>query len=104
MDGQMNIIGEIQKNSKEKIIISINEYEGHKYIDLRVYYEDNNTLDWKPTKKGISFSSVPVSPSSSSSYMLIKLCLVKPVNCISISSAFLQFSMTYLKCLKLKSL
>ena len=56
MDGQMNIIGEIQKNSKEKIIISINEYEGHKYIDLRVYYEDNKTLDLKPTRKGIALS------------------------------------------------
>ena len=56
MDNQMNIIGEVQKNSKEKIIISINEYEGHKYIDLRVYYEDSNTLDWKPTKKGIALS------------------------------------------------
>jgi len=56
MDNQMNIIGEVQKNSKEKIIISINEYEGHKYIDLRVYYEDNNTSEWKPTKKGIALS------------------------------------------------
>ena len=56
MNNQMNIIGEVVKNSKEKIVISINEYEGHKYIDLRVYYEDNNTLDWKPTKKGIALS------------------------------------------------
>ena len=36
----MNIIGEIQKNQKEKIIISTNEYKGHKYVDLRVHFED----------------------------------------------------------------
>ena len=50
----MNIIGEIQKNQKEKIIISTNEYKGHKYIDLRVHYEDESTKEYKPTKKGIA--------------------------------------------------
>ena len=50
----MNVIGEIQKNQKEKIIISTNEYKGHKYIDLRVHYEDETSGDYKPTKKGIA--------------------------------------------------
>ena len=50
----MNIIGEIQKNQKEKIIVSTNEYKGHKYIDLRVHYEDEATKEYKPTKKGIA--------------------------------------------------
>ena len=50
----MNIIGEIQKNQKEKIIVSTNEYKGHKYIDLRVHYEDESTKEYKPTKKGIA--------------------------------------------------
>ena len=50
----MNIIGEIQKNQKEKIIVSTNEYQGHKFIDLRVHYEDETTGDYKPTKKGIA--------------------------------------------------
>tara|TARA_B100000287_G_scaffold33007_1_gene30632 strand:- start:1310 stop:1534 length:225 start_codon:yes stop_codon:yes gene_type:complete len=50
----MNIIGEIQKNQKEKIIISTNEYKGHKYIDLRVHYEDESTKEYKPSKKGIA--------------------------------------------------
>ena len=52
----MNQIGEIQKNSKEKIIVSVNEYEGHTYVDLRVYYEDTKTEEYKPTKKGIALS------------------------------------------------
>ena len=50
----MNIIGEIQKNQKEKIIVSTNEYQGHKYIDLRVHYEDETSGEYKPTKKGIA--------------------------------------------------
>ena len=50
----MEIIGEIQKNQKEKIIISTNEYKGHKYVDLRVQYEDESTKEYKPTKKGIA--------------------------------------------------
>ena len=50
----MNIIGEIQKNQKEKIIVSTNEYQGHKFIDLRVHYEDETSGEYKPTKKGIA--------------------------------------------------
>ena len=29
------LIGEIQKNSREKIIASINEYKGNTFVDLR---------------------------------------------------------------------
>ena len=53
----MNVIGEVQKNQKEKIIVSTNEYQGYKFVDLRVHYEDENTGEYKPTKKGIALSS-----------------------------------------------
>ena len=53
----MNIIGEIQKNQKEKIIVGTNEFKGHKYIDLRVHYEDEVSGEYKPTKKGVALSS-----------------------------------------------
>lgn len=45
---------EIQKNRRETIRISESEYEGHKFIDLRIWYDDNGEM--KPTKKGISFN------------------------------------------------
>ena len=32
---------EIQKNSREVIRITDSEYEGHKFIDLRIWYLDN---------------------------------------------------------------
>jgi len=49
-----NKVKEIQKNSREIIRISDSEYQGHKFIDCRIFYDDRG--DWKPTKKGISFS------------------------------------------------
>ena len=45
---------EIQKNSREVIRISPSEYEGHQFIDLRIWYDDDGEM--KPTKKGISFN------------------------------------------------
>ena len=48
------MIGEVTKNSKEKILVSINEYKGFRYVDLRVHYEQGNTGEYKPTRKGIS--------------------------------------------------
>ena len=49
----MKVIGEIQKNKREKIIVSTNEYQGFKYVDLRVHYEDEVSGEYKPTKKGV---------------------------------------------------
>ncbi len=46
---------EIRKNKTEVIRISLKEYQGHKLIDLRVWYEDENG-EYKPTKKGITFN------------------------------------------------
>jgi len=48
------IVKEIQKNKREIIRISDGEYEGHQFIDLRIWYDDNG--EYKPTKKGISFN------------------------------------------------
>ena len=48
---------EIQKNSREVIRISESEYEGHKFVDLRVWYSDNGEM--KPTKKGIVLKWLP---------------------------------------------
>ena len=49
-----NIITQIKKNSNEVYRISEKEYEGYRFIDVRIYYQDRKTQEWKPTKKGIS--------------------------------------------------
>lgn len=48
------IIAEIEKNSREVVRISIDEFKGHRLIDIRVFaaWGDDDIL--KPTKKGVS--------------------------------------------------
>jgi hypothetical protein len=52
--GYPRIIAEIQKNRTQKIIISVNKYEGHTYVDLRIHFKDEKTGDYLPTRKGIA--------------------------------------------------
>jgi hypothetical protein len=49
-----NLITQIKKNSSEVYRIYEKEYEGYKFIDVRIYYMDKATSEYKPTKKGIS--------------------------------------------------
>ena len=49
-----NLITQIKKNSSEVYRIFEKEYEGYKFIDVRIYYMDKNSGEYKPTKKGIS--------------------------------------------------
>ncbi len=53
------LIAEIEKNMKEKIKISIEEYRGFKFIDCRVYFEDDLGL-WHATRKGIALNDETV--------------------------------------------
>ena len=47
-------IGEITKNSMEKIVATVQEYKNCRILDLRVYYQDLVSGKWLPTKKGLS--------------------------------------------------
>ena len=49
-----NLIKQIKKNSSEVYRIYEKEYEGYKFIDVRIYYMDRKSGEYKPTKKGIS--------------------------------------------------
>ncbi len=48
------LIGEIKKNSLQKIRITSETYKGHDFIDIRVYYQNED--NYKPSKKGIAIS------------------------------------------------
>jgi hypothetical protein len=48
-------IKEIEKNQKEKIRVSIEEFKGHRFCDVRVYFEDESG-DWNPSKKGLTIA------------------------------------------------
>ena len=50
------ILTTVPRSATEEIQVSINEYRGKKYLDLRVYYTTDDGLNWNPTKKGVTFS------------------------------------------------
>ena len=49
------IIAQFEKNATEVVRVSLTEYRGHKLIDLRVYYSDDEG-QYRPTKKGVSLA------------------------------------------------
>jgi hypothetical protein len=55
------LISEIEKNTKERIRVSIEEYRGTTFVDLRVYFEDG-AGEWRPTKKGIALNDESIDP------------------------------------------
>ncbi|MBC8428287.1 transcriptional coactivator p15/PC4 family protein [bacterium] len=46
---------EIQKNQKEVYRIEEKEYSGYRFVDVRIWFMADDG-DYKPSKKGISFS------------------------------------------------
>jgi len=49
------IIVQFEKNATEVVRVSLTEYRGHKLVDLRVYYSDDEG-QYRPTKKGVSLA------------------------------------------------
>jgi hypothetical protein len=49
------MIGKVERNETEVIRISNEEFKGRSYVDVRIYFADNEG-EWKPTKKGITIS------------------------------------------------
>ena len=49
------VIAQFEKNATEVVRVSLTEFRGHKLLDFRVYYSDDEG-QYKPTKKGISLS------------------------------------------------
>jgi predicted phosphoadenosine phosphosulfate sulfurtransferase len=49
------VIAQFEKNATEVVRVSLTEFRGHKLIDFRVYYSDDEG-QYKPTKKGVSMA------------------------------------------------
>jgi hypothetical protein len=49
------MIGQVERSQTEAIRISTEEFKGRAYIDVRIYFEDNEG-EWKPTKKGVTIN------------------------------------------------
>ena len=50
------VIGIVEKNTREQIRVTRTNYRGYEFIDVRVYWKDETTQEWKPSSKGISLS------------------------------------------------
>ena len=51
------VIGTVEKNKNEVYVISLGEYKGKNFIDVRVnFYDKNDKEKLIPTKKGIAIS------------------------------------------------
>lgn len=50
-----NSLHEVTKNTQETLRFQITEYKGQQYVDIRVYYRDDND-ELRPSKKGLTIS------------------------------------------------
>jgi hypothetical protein len=49
------LIVKFEKNSKEEVRVSVDEFRGRKIINLRVYYR-TDTGEWLPGKQGVALA------------------------------------------------
>lgn len=49
------LVHSFMKNALEEVRVSVSTFKGKKYIDFRVYYQDDSG-EYKPSKKGIAIS------------------------------------------------
>ncbi len=54
MADESKLIGTIDRSDRERVQISVNEYKGRSYLDLRIFYTTDGGETWRPTQKGIT--------------------------------------------------
>lgn len=50
------ILATIDRIDTEQLQISVSEYKGRSYFNLRIYYTTDDGATWLPTKKGVTFA------------------------------------------------
>jgi hypothetical protein len=53
VDETSQTVAQFEKNSKEEVRVSIDDFRGNKIINLRVYYR-SPTGEWLPGKQGLA--------------------------------------------------
>lgn len=48
------LVGKFDKNSKDQVIIKKVEKSGKQYIDIRIFWLDGNSGEYKPSQKGVT--------------------------------------------------
>ncbi len=52
---QGEVVAKFEKNSREEIRVSVDEFYGRKIINIRVYYR-NDAGQWLPGKQGVAIA------------------------------------------------
>ena len=50
------ILATIDRTDTEQLQISVSEYRGKSYLNLRIFYTTDEGANWIPTKKGVTFA------------------------------------------------
>lgn len=50
------VLYSFKRNPTEEVRAGVKEFKGKAYIDIRIYYMDDQG-EWKPTRKGVSLST-----------------------------------------------
>ena len=50
------ILAPIERSETEQLQISISEYKGKSYLNMRIHYTTDGGATWLPTKKGVTFT------------------------------------------------
>ncbi len=50
------ILATIERSDTEQLQISVSEYRGKSYLNMRIFYTTDDGATWLPTKKGVTFS------------------------------------------------
>jgi hypothetical protein len=56
VDETSQLVAKFEKNSKEEVRVSIDDFRGNKIINLRVYYRSPNR-EWLPGKQGLALQA-----------------------------------------------
>ena len=50
------ILATIERSDTEQLQISVSEYKGRSYLNMRIFYTTDEGENWLPTKKGVTFA------------------------------------------------
>ncbi len=50
------ILATIERTPTEQLQISVSEYKGKSYLNMRIFYTTDDGATWIPTKKGVTFT------------------------------------------------
>ena len=50
------ILATIERSDTEQLQISISEYKGRSYLNMRIFYTTDDGATWLPTQNGVTFA------------------------------------------------